>query len=69
MRYRHAFTYDILPASDTGAYFAGGALVGSTLACGAGEWHGRPPRLCAGARGVDCPRITYRLHAASTVAV
>jgi len=29
--YRHAFTYDILPASDTGAYFASGALVGSTL--------------------------------------
>ncbi len=25
-------TYDILPASDTGAYFAGGALIGSTLA-------------------------------------
>lgn len=30
--YTHAFTYDILPASDTGAYFAAGALVGSTLA-------------------------------------
>lgn len=30
--YAHAFTYDILPASDTGAYFAAGALVGSTLA-------------------------------------
>jgi hypothetical protein len=25
-------TYDILPASSTGAYFAAGALVGSTLA-------------------------------------
>jgi hypothetical protein len=24
-------TWDILPASDTGGYFAGGALVGSTL--------------------------------------
>jgi hypothetical protein len=30
--YEHQFTYDILPASDTGFYFAGGALIGSTLA-------------------------------------
>jgi hypothetical protein len=30
--YQHRFTYDILPASDSGTYFAGGALVGSTLA-------------------------------------
>ena len=30
--YAHDFTYDILPASDTGTYFAGGAIVGSTLA-------------------------------------
>ncbi len=30
--YEHDFTYDILPASDTGYYFAGGALIGSTLA-------------------------------------
>jgi hypothetical protein len=30
--YRHEFTYDILPASDSGTYFAGGVLVGSTLA-------------------------------------
>jgi hypothetical protein len=29
--YRHDATYDILPASSTGTYFAGGALVGSTL--------------------------------------
>lgn len=29
--YGHAFTYDILPASSTGTYFASGALVGSTL--------------------------------------
>lgn len=29
--YTHAFTVDILPASSTGAYFAGGAPVGSTL--------------------------------------
>ncbi|MCC6524192.1 MAG: hypothetical protein IT373_16145 [Polyangiaceae bacterium] len=30
--YSHEHTYDVLPASDTGAYFAAGALVGSTLA-------------------------------------
>jgi len=29
--YRHSHTYDILPDSDTGAYFAGGVLIGSTL--------------------------------------
>jgi hypothetical protein len=29
--YPHERTYDILPASDTGTYFAGGALMGSTL--------------------------------------
>jgi hypothetical protein len=30
--YRHPFTYDILPDSSSGTYFAAGALVGSTLA-------------------------------------
>jgi hypothetical protein len=29
--YAHDATYDILPDSDTGTYFAGGALIGSTL--------------------------------------
>ena len=29
--YPYAFTYDILPASDTGTYVAAGALIGSTL--------------------------------------
>jgi hypothetical protein len=29
--YRHEATYDVLPASSTGTYFAAGALVGSTL--------------------------------------
>lgn len=29
--YAHPYTYDILPASSTGSYFAAGALVGSTL--------------------------------------
>jgi hypothetical protein len=29
--YRYPFTYDILPASDSGTYFAGGVLIGSTL--------------------------------------
>jgi hypothetical protein len=30
--YSYPFTYDILPSSSTGTYFAGGALIGSTLA-------------------------------------
>jgi hypothetical protein len=30
--YQHPFTYDILPASETHGYFAGGALIGTTLA-------------------------------------
>ncbi|MFI5281193.1 MAG: hypothetical protein ACHQU1_11890 [Gemmatimonadales bacterium] len=30
--YGYSFTYDILPDSDTGTYYAGGALIGSTLA-------------------------------------
>ena len=29
--YPHQYTHDILPASSTGTYFAGGALIGSTL--------------------------------------
>jgi hypothetical protein len=29
--YEHAHTYDILPDSDTGTYFAGGVRIGSTL--------------------------------------
>jgi hypothetical protein len=29
--YAHPFTYDILPASSTHTYFAGGVLVGTTL--------------------------------------
>jgi ribosomal protein S8E len=29
--FNYAFTYDILPASDSGTYFAGGVLIGSTL--------------------------------------
>jgi len=29
--YDHDATYDILPASDTGTYYAAGTLIGSTL--------------------------------------
>lgn len=32
--YAHDATYDILPDTDTGTYFAGGVLIGSTLASG-----------------------------------
>jgi hypothetical protein len=35
--YDHAFTYDILPDSDSGTYFAGGVLIGSTLGGDAAE--------------------------------
>jgi hypothetical protein len=34
-------TYDILPDSDTGTYFAGGALIGSTLAARVASSHHR----------------------------
>jgi hypothetical protein len=30
--YERAFTYDLLPATSSGAYFAGGVLIGSSLA-------------------------------------
>jgi hypothetical protein len=30
--YTEAYTYDILPDSDSGTYFAGGVLIGTTLA-------------------------------------
>jgi hypothetical protein len=29
--YEHSRTYDILPASDSGTYYAGGVLIGSTM--------------------------------------
>jgi len=32
IEYAHEYTYDILPASDTEFYFAGGILIGSTIA-------------------------------------
>jgi hypothetical protein len=32
--YEQPYTYDILPDSDTGTYFAAGVLIGSTLARG-----------------------------------
>ncbi len=33
--YSHPYTYDILPDSDTGTYFAAGVLIGSTLSTAA----------------------------------
>jgi hypothetical protein len=36
--YSYPFTYDILPASDSGTYFAGGALIGSTLKASAASY-------------------------------
>ncbi len=44
--YGHEYTYDILPDSDSGTYFAGGELIGSTLqGIAPSELSGR----CAGA--------------------
>jgi hypothetical protein len=52
--YEHDATYDVLPDSDSGAYFAGGVLVGSTLAA--------HPRL------VNEPTAPAELPASLTVA-
>lgn len=40
--YAHSHTYDVLPDSDTGAYWAGGVLIGSTVT-------GAPPARASGA--------------------
>jgi hypothetical protein len=51
--YVPAFTYDILPASDSGTYFAGGVLIGSTLggsALSSGEGDFSAMSLPAGSR-------------------
>jgi len=46
--YDYAFTYDILPDSETGTYVAGGALIGSTLgAPGEEEACFVPPRAAS----------------------
>jgi hypothetical protein len=37
VEYEHPYTYDILPASDTGTYFAAGVLIGSTLFVGSAD--------------------------------
>ncbi len=42
--YDHEATYDILPASDSATYFAGGVLIGSTMAAGAFEPLSATPR-------------------------
>jgi hypothetical protein len=44
--YSGAATWDILPDSDSGAYFADGVLVGSTLAEGAARVTSRSAPLC-----------------------
>jgi hypothetical protein len=43
--YQFEYTYDILPDSDTGAYFTGGVPIGSTLFKGHVENHESPSPL------------------------
>jgi hypothetical protein len=45
--YAHERTYDILPDSDTATYFAGGVLIGSTLAPNAAQVSGPTAPLSA----------------------
>ncbi|HEX9620495.1 MAG TPA: Hint domain-containing protein [Polyangiaceae bacterium] len=55
--YRHDRTYDILPRSDTGTYFAGGVLIGSTLA-GAPSFGAGEGARCAGALPASVEDVT-----------
>jgi hypothetical protein len=48
--YRESFTYDLLPDSDTGTYFAGGVLIASTLT--------GPPRARTTGMGALCARTS-----------
>ena len=55
--YDQPFTYDILPDSDSGTYFAGGALIGSTLSDRAGEVGvGASPMASSSRRACLLPR-------------
>ena len=56
--YDQPFTYDILPDSDSGTYFAGGTLIGSTLSDRSGEL-GPGAALAAGSvrRASLAPRV------------
>jgi hypothetical protein len=51
--YAYPFTHDILPASSSGAYFAAGALIGSTLASGAAVCPVTVPYDQSGSPAVD----------------
>jgi len=58
VEYDQPFTYDILPDSDSGTYFAGGTLIGSTLSDRSGEL-GAGAALAAGSvrRASLAPRV------------
>jgi hypothetical protein len=58
--YDQRYTYDILPDSDSGTYFAGGALIGSTL--------GTPSKVLAGAAGSIATRRRASLAPSATPA-
>jgi hypothetical protein len=56
--YDQPFTYDILPDSDSGSYFAGGALIGSTLSDRFGELStNATPALTSARRASLLPRV------------
>jgi hypothetical protein len=56
--YDQPFTYDILPDSDSGAYFAGGTLIGSTLAHRFGELNMSAPFAAGSIRRASlAPRV------------
>jgi ribosomal protein S8E len=58
--YAYDATYDILPGSDTGAYFAGGVLVGSTLARDAVPMMTASVPLCTSAVGTSPRAVDER---------
>jgi hypothetical protein len=60
VEYAHQYTYDILPDSDSGTYFAGGALIGSTLR---GAAPGELAAHCAGTpERAGAPYSETRIH-------
>jgi len=60
--YDQPFTYDILPDSDSGAYFAGGTLIGSTLSDRFGELSVSATPAGTSARRASLPTSRPLMH-------